>query len=238
MLRRTRKVDVVVPAKTVGDVNRELLQILKSADWVSDLHVAVEKPLSLARRDAVLACKTEWVAMIDADVTIPKQWFHMLEPYLAENVGAVATVSMDNDADVSAYALVVKTITPLENVETSPYINNVLVRRSVMEGYNPPKLFHGEDLMLKRHVVSQGLKWIVIGDVGARHHGKVSNKVESGAAYRRYGHYSMFQLARRFVARLILSPYAALARRSVTTFWFLTRDNVQFFAGYFKEVFI
>jgi hypothetical protein len=238
MLRRTRKVDVIVPAKTVGDVNRELLQILKSADWVSDLHVTVERPLSLARRNAVLACKSEWVAMIDADVTVPKRWFHFLEPYLAENVGAVATVSVDNDADVSAYELIVKTITPLEKVETSPYINNVLVRRSVMEDYNPPRLFHGEDLMLKKHVESKGLKWIVLGDVGARHYGKVGNKVESGAAYRKYGHYSMFQLVRRFMARLILSPYAALARMSVTTLWYLTRDNVQFFAGYFKELLI
>jgi hypothetical protein len=40
---------------------------------------------------------------------------------------------------------------------------------------------------------------------------------------------------RRMAARFIFTPFAALSRLSPVTFWYLTKLNVEFLAGFVKE---
>ena len=66
--------------------------------------------------------------------------------------------------------------------------------------------------------------------------GTSKNYVTIGISYRRYGHFGVYKLARRMVARFIFTPFAALINLSVVTFWYLTKLNVEFLAGFVKEL--
>jgi hypothetical protein len=112
----------------------------------------------------------------------------------------------------------------------------MLIRRSLMENYDPPPLFFGEDHHLKHYVENSGYQWKVIPYLGAVHMGSTKNHIQLGEYYRRYGHYSAFQLARRMIARFIFTPYAGLAAASLKTFHYLNRINIEFIAGWAKEL--
>jgi glycosyltransferase involved in cell wall biosynthesis len=197
--------------------------------------VTKERPLSVARKRAVLKAKTEWVAMVDDDMVLPKDWLTRVAAEIVPNVGAVATVALQGNRHVAAYDRVVGNVVKLHKVDTSPHINNVLIRRSLLDSYDPPPLFFGEDHHLKRFVEESGYLWKVIPYIGAVHLGSSRNHVKLGIAYRRYGHYTSFQLARRMVARFIFTSYAALSNLSFVTFAYLNRINVEFIAGWAKE---
>ncbi len=227
------KVDVVIPS--LGKVNDALIKSLGRMPGSGEVVVTKERPLSVARKRAVLKAKTEWVAMVDDDMVLPKDWLTRVTAEIVPNVGAVATVALQGNKHVAAYDRVVGNVVKLHKVDTSPHINNVLIRRSLLASYDPPPLFFGEDHHLKRFVEESGYLWKVIPYVGAVHLGSSRNHVTLGIAYRRYGHYSLFQLARRMVARFIFTPYAALSNLSFVTFAYLNRINVEFIAGWAKE---
>ncbi|MGB9841204.1 MAG: glycosyltransferase [Candidatus Bathyarchaeales archaeon] len=227
------KVDVVIP--TSRTVNSALLNTLHKADWVANIYITREKPLSVARKNAVLRANTEWVAMFDDDVVIPSDWYWKVAKYVSNDIGAVATVAQQGDRDYAAYDRIVDAVYGLRRVETSPHINNVLIRRSLMENYDPPMLFLGEDQFLKKYVESHNYKWLVLDNIGVVHFGAVKSKVDVGIAYRRYAHYSLYQLARRFFARMIIVPFAAAANLSFKTLIKLSAENVQFISGWLKE---
>jgi glycosyltransferase involved in cell wall biosynthesis len=227
------KVDVVIPS--LGRMNDSLLKRLERMPGSGKVIVTTEKPLSLARKRAVLQAKTEWVAMVDDDMVLPKDWLARVTAEIDSNVGAVATVALQGNKHVASYDRMVGKIVKLHKVDTSPHINNVLIRRSLMGGYDPPPLFFGEDHHLKKFIEKSGYAWKVIPYVGAVHLGSSKNHITLGVAYRRYGHYSLFQLARRMVARFIFTPYAALANFSFATFVYLNKINVEFITGWTKE---
>jgi glycosyltransferase involved in cell wall biosynthesis len=230
---KLEKIDIVIPTR--NKVNNTLLNSLKHMLGSGEVIVTGEKPLSLARKRAVLRAKTEWVAMIDDDMLLPSDWVSMVVAEIAPNVGAVATVALQGNKHVAAYDRVVGNVMKLHKVDTSPHINNVLIRRSLLVGYDPPPLFFGEDHHLKKYIEKLGFVWKVIPYVGAVHLGSSKNHLTLGVAYRRYRHYSLFQLARRMVARVIFTPYAALANFSFATFVYLNKINVEFIAGWAKE---
>ena len=230
---KLEKIDIVIPTR--NKVNNTILNSLKHMPGSGEVIVTGEKPLSLARKRAVLRAKTEWVAMIDDDMLLPSDWLSMVVAEIAPNVGAVATVALQGNKHVAAYDRVVGNVMKLHKVDTSPHINNVLIRRSLLVGYDPPPLFFGEDHHLKRYIEKSGFVWKVIPYVGAVHLGSSKNHLTLGVAYRRYRHYSLFQLARRMVARVIFTPYAALANFSFATFVYLNKINVEFIAGWAKE---
>jgi hypothetical protein len=105
-----------------------------------------------------------------------------------------------------------------------------------MENYNPPKLFFGEDQYFKRYVQKTGYRWKVLPFLGATHLGTSKNYATIGISYRRYGHFGVYKLGRRMIARFIFTPFAALINLSAKTFWYLTKLNVEFLAGFAKEV--
>jgi hypothetical protein len=227
------KIDVIIPTKSKA--NASLMNTLENMKGIGKIIIATDTPLSLARKRAILSAVTEWVAMVDDDMVLPKDWISKVAAETGPKIGAVATVALQGNKHIAAYDKVVGKIVKLNLVDTSPHINNVLIRRSLMNNYNPPPLFFGEDHHLKHYVEESGYKWKVIPYVGAVHLGITKNHINLGEFYRRYGHYTPYQLARRMIARFIFTPYAAAAAFSLSTFWYLSRINVEFIAGWAKE---
>jgi glycosyltransferase involved in cell wall biosynthesis len=230
------KVDFVVPSR--DEANPTLLRQIRSMPCAGQIINTHEKPLSVARKHGVLEAQTEWVAMVDDDMLLPSDWLQKVTGAIEPNVGAIGTVAVHKNKHAAAYERVVGTVYNLSELDTNPHINNILIRRKLMENYNPPKLFFGEDQYFKRYVQKTGYRWKVLPFLGATHLGTSKNYVTIGISYRRYGHYTMFKLLRRVAARFLLTPFAALSNLSAVTFWYLSRLNVEFIAGWAKELII
>jgi len=230
------KVDFVVPSR--DDANPTLLEQIKQMPGSGQIINTHEKPLSVARKQGVLQAKTEWVAMVDDDMLLPPQWLQLITKAIEPNVGAIGSVAVHKNKHVAAYERVVGTVYNLSKLDTNPHINNIIIRRKLMEKYNPPKLFFGEDQYFKRYVQKIGYVWKVLPFLGATHLGTSKNYVTIGISYRRYGHFGLYKLARRMMARFIFTPFAALVNASSTTFWYLTKLNVEFISGFIKELLI
>lgn len=228
------KVDFVVPSRE--NPNPTLIRILKQMPCAGQIINTHEKPLSIARKHGVLQAKTEWVAMVDDDMLLPKDWLVNVTKAIAPNVGAIGTVAVHKNKHAAAYERAVGTVYNLSKLDTNPHINNIIIRRKLMENYNPPRLFFGEDQYFKRYVQKTGYIWKVLPFIGATHLGTSKNYVTIGESYRRYGHFGLYRLARRMVARFIFTPYAALVNLSFQTFHYLTKLNVEFIAGWAKEL--
>lgn len=230
----TMKVDFVVPSR--DEANPTLLRQIKQMPCAGQIINTHEKPLSVARKNGVLQAETEWVAMVDDDMLLPNNWLNLVTSAITPKVGAIGTVAVHKNKHVAAYERVVGTVYNLSKLDTNPHINNIIIRRKLMENYNPPKLFFGEDQYFKRYVQKTGYSWRVLPFLGATHLGTSKNYVTIGISYRRYGHFKLFQLVRRVVARFIFTPFAALINLSANTFWYLTKLNVEFIAGWAKEL--
>ena len=174
--------------------------------------------------------------MIDDDMLLPPNWLQKVTAAIEPKVGAIGTVAVHKNPHAAAYERVVGTVYNLSKLDTNPHINNILIRRHLMENYNPPKVFFGEDQYFKSYVQKTGYRWKVLPFLGATHLGTSKNYVTVGISYRRYGHFGFYKLARRMAARFIFTPYAALSRLSAVTLWYLTKLNVEFLAGFAKEL--
>ena len=230
------KVDFVVPSR--DEANPTLIQQLKRMPCAGQIINTHEKPLSIARKHGVLQASTEWVAMVDDDMLLPDNWLMQVTKAIEPNVGAIGTVAVHKNKHAATYERVVGTVYNLSKLDTNPHINNIIIRRKLMENYNPPKLFFGEDQYFKRYVQKTGYIWKVLPFLGATHLGTSKNYVTIGISYRRYGHFGLYKLARRMAARLIFTPFAALSNLSGATFWYLTKLNVEFISGFAKELII
>jgi len=230
------KIDFVVPSR--DDANTTLIHQLKHMPCAGQIINIHEKPLSIARKKGVLQASTEWVAMVDDDMLLPDNWLQIVTKVISPKVGAIGTVAVHKNKHVAAYERVVGTVYNLSKLDTNPHINNIIIRRKLMENYNPPKLFFGEDQYFKRYVQKTGYIWKVLPFIGATHLGTSKNYVIIGISYRRYGHFGLYKLARRMAARFIFTPFAALSNLSAWTFWYLTRLNIEFLAGFAKELVI
>lgn len=228
------KVDFVIPTR--DKPNDALLNTLEHMPCAGQIIITRERPLSIARKKAVLEAKTEWVAMVDDDMLLPENWLQQVTAKIAPDVGAIGTVAVHKNKHVAAYDRVVGTVVKLNKIDTSPHINNMIIRRKLMENYNPPSLFFGEDQYLKRYVEKTGYTWKALPFLGATHLGLSKNYVTVGMAYRRYGHFTVFQLVRRIVARFIFTPFASLSNLSLKTFAYLSKLNIEFIAGWAKEL--
>jgi glycosyltransferase involved in cell wall biosynthesis len=228
------KVDFVVPSR--DDANPTLMKQLKHMACAGQIINTHEKPLSIARKKGVLEANTEWVAMVDDDMLLPHNWLQLVTRAITPKVGAIGTVAVHKNKHVAAYERVVGTIVKLNKIDTNPHINNIIIRRQLMKDYNPPLLFFGEDQYFKRYVQKRGYAWKVLPFLGATHLGTSKNYVTIGISYRRYGHFTLFQLTRRVVARFIFTPFAAFVNLSFRTLQYLTKLNVEFIAGWAKEL--
>jgi glycosyltransferase involved in cell wall biosynthesis len=228
------QVDFVVPSR--DKANPTLLRQIHYMSHAGQVINTHEKPLSVARKHGVLAAKTEWVAMVDDDMLLPSDWLQKTTQAIQPNIGAIGTVAVHKNPHAAAYERVVGTIYNLSKLDTNPHINNIIIRRTLMENYDPPKLFFGEDQYFKRYVQKTGYHWKVLPFIGATHLGTSKNYVTIGISYRRYGHFGLYKLMRRMAARIIFTPFAALSNLSFQTLTYLTKLNVEFFAGWAKEL--
>ena len=228
------RVDFVVPSR--DKANPALLRQIRSMPHAGQVINTHEKPLSVARKHGVLAAKTEWVAMVDDDMLLPSDWLQKTTQAIQPNIGAIGTVAVHKNRHAAAYERVVGTIYNLSKLDTNPHINNIIIRRTLMENYDPLKLFFGEDQYFKRYVQKTGYHWKVLPFIGATHLGTSKNYVTIGISYRRYGHFGLYKLMRRMAARIIFTPFAALSNMSFKTLTYLTKLNVEFFAGWAKEL--
>jgi len=228
------KVDFVVPSRDAA--NPTLMHQLKNMQCAGQIINTHEKPLSIARKKGVLQADTEWVAMVDDDMLLPANWLQSVTKAITPKIGAIGTVAVHKNKHIAAYERVVGTVYNLSKLDTNPHINNIIIRRKLMENYDPPRLFFGEDQYFKRYVQKTGFAWKVLPFLGATHLGTSKNYVTIGISYRRYGHFGFYKLVRRMAARFIFTPFAALSNLSVKTFWYLTKLNVEFLAGWVKEI--
>lgn len=208
---------------------------LKNINNIGKIIVTKEKPLSIARKNAVCRCDTSLVALIDNDIRVPRNWLNIVLSQMNKGVGAVSTVADQNNIHVKAYDRIISCFIKLNTVDTSPHINNVLVRRKVFENYNPPRLFFGEDFHFRNHVINSGFKWVTLPYIGAVHLGESKNHVTLGEVYNRYNLYSKKQFVRRCFSRFLFIPFATLINFNVKTFFYLSDKNIKFLSGWFKE---
>jgi len=227
-------IDVVIP--TLSQPDPGLLDDLDHVSGIGNVIITREKPLSIARKKAILKAESSLVALIDDDIRIPHSWLNKLKSEMVDRVGAVSSVAANKDPDKDAYLKIVSCFFNLDSVDTSPHINNVLVRKEIFENYNPPLLFLGEDFFFKKHVEKTHI-WKVLPFFGVQHLKKSSNFVGLGYAYKKYNHYSTKQLIRRAVSKFVFIPYAAALNLSFKTAFNLHRENSHFYAGVFKQIF-
>jgi glycosyltransferase involved in cell wall biosynthesis len=168
------KVDFVVPSRDAA--NPTLMHQLKYMQCAGQIINTHEKPLSIARKKGVMQANTEWVAMVDDDMLLPDNWLQLVTKAITPKVGAIGTVAVHKNKHVAAYERVVGTVYNLSKLDTNPHINNIIIRRKLMENYNPPRLFFGEDQYFKRYVQKTGFAWKVLPFLGATHLGTSDRK--------------------------------------------------------------
>ena len=141
------KVDFVIPTR--DKPNDALLHSIEHMPCAGQIIITTERPLSIARKKAVLKANTEWVAMVDDDMLLPENWVQQVTAKIAPNIGAIGTVAVHKNKHVAAYDRMVGTVVKLNKIDTSPHINNVIIRRKLMENYNPPHCFSAKTSTLK-----------------------------------------------------------------------------------------
>lgn len=223
--------DVVIPTKNIHDVNPVMLDILVRNPSVNMVNVTTKRPLSMARKHAVLQASTKWVAMFDADILIEPRWFEVMQQQMGKNVGAVSCTAFQTDLDYEAYVTIVRR---LLHQDHSTHINNVLIRRSVMEDFTPLTTFFGEDQMLKQHLHRKGLEWRVVNASLAGHMGEQTGGYRLGYAYGYYRIYEWLNILQRFMVRLVVIPFTCLITRTWRSMWKLFRNQVRFTAGWLQ----
>ena len=75
---------------------------------------------------------------------LPDNWLQLVTRAITPKVGAIGTVAVHKNKHVAAYERVVGTVYNLDKLDTNPHINNIIIRRKLMENYSPPLLFFGE----------------------------------------------------------------------------------------------
>ncbi len=132
-----------------------------------------EKPLSIARKNGVLQAKLSGWRWLMTTCFCLDNWLQLVTKAITPKVGAIGTVAVHKNKHVAAYERVVGTVYNLSKLDTNPHINNIIIRRKLMENYNPPKLFFGEDQYFKRYVQKTGYIWKVLPFLGATHLGNI-----------------------------------------------------------------
>jgi glycosyltransferase involved in cell wall biosynthesis len=123
-----------------------------------------------ARSTGVAAAKAELIAMVDADIILPKNWLQRCRVALFENsVDAVGGIAVP-DGDV-AYVHRTFSLTPkITSMTTRVPGSNGLFRRKVFDLVSiDPSLVEGEDVALNFAMQEAGLQCISIGDLLVEH---------------------------------------------------------------------
>lgn len=229
------KVDVVIPTRNRGDIEKELLEAISIEPEFNNIIIIEGKPLSQARFEGCKKASTEWVAMFDDDILIPTNWLQAVLNEVDSATGAVTTVHRPKDASLDAYYKVVSSFYQVHNLDSAPRIGNILIKRKLMLDYQPTSLFTGEDQHLRQYVENSGCFWKTLPYMGVIHTRRTKISVDTGVYYKRYRYYNHFQLLRRLGARFLLGSFTLLVSHRLFTPFNLWKDDVKFVSGWLKE---
>lgn len=229
------KVDVLIPTKDPSKIRPKLLQTLKKAAWVNEIFFETSKPLSTARVNGARKCSTEWIAMFDDDVEIPENWFDIISKYINPDVVAISTPSVDvNNIHMMSYKKVTDKIKPLHTRDT-PFIDNTLIRRTILLEYHPPPVFYGEDELLYRFAKKKGM-WVHPPYCGVKHFLVTKNFVEAASTMWYLGFYPLYRFVRGRLAYFVVPILAVGYSHTFSTISFFWRINVKHIAGAIKAM--
>jgi glycosyltransferase involved in cell wall biosynthesis len=153
-----------------GSRDRTLQVVQKLAKQYPVIRV-VDQPnggRGAARAAGVQAAKGSYLAFVDADILLPRDWFTRAMHYIGEYDAAGGIAVPDGDATF-VYRLC--KLTPKVAAQTTTITgNNGLFKRSVFQkvSYNPTKK-NGEDVALGYAMDKAGLKTITIADLIVDH---------------------------------------------------------------------
>jgi glycosyltransferase involved in cell wall biosynthesis len=201
-------IDVIIPTKSEAQIRPALMRVLRSAPWVNDIIIETSAPLATARIAAANKCTTDWVAMFDDDVEIPPDWFEKVSAEVNYGVVAVSSPDMSAIPDYYYMQLLADRLLKLSKRDT-PFIDNVLFKKSALEGYDPPLAFYCEDEFFYEHVKKSG-RWIHTDPIGVTHYYREKDAAYSGASQRIYKFEPRWNVVRRLLVRTVMGPLVAL----------------------------
>ncbi len=190
------KVDVVIPTRDVSRIRPNLLKVLREVSWVQNIIIETSAPLSMARKNGALKCRTDWICFFDDDVEIDDGWFNAAVSKLGSGVVAVSGAYDERNKHVGALMKYIYTLYDPASI-ASANICNTLILRSALTGYDPPPVFAGEDNLLYRYVLTLG-KWVHFYPAHATHRYVIRPKMQfqEGETIGRYGSISSRQFIR------------------------------------------
>jgi glycosyltransferase involved in cell wall biosynthesis len=226
-----KKIDILIPTLNEEKIRPKLMAVLRSAPWVNNIILETSKPLSRARIAGIKKCKTDWIGMFDDDVEIPENWFDVLSTFTQQkDVVAVSSPFFDVNFDYAVMEFLSHRFRNL-NKRSTPFICNVLLKKSAVIGYDPPPVFFCEDELFYRHVNKKG-RWVHSSIIGVKHFYTEKDSLLSGAAQRILKFEPFYKVLIRVIARFffaILAPLYTHSLRTTRHFW---KINVRTLTGW------
>lgn len=136
------KVDVVIPVKTRDSLRKEFIDRIYEEIPVNRLIIIEGGALSEARKKAYGKVQTDWLVFLDDDVLVGKGWWKTMTSHIDDETGAIGGMIDQAHPQLGPYT---ETVWMFRNPRKlgNPGINNCLMRKEVLKGYNPPKIFLG-----------------------------------------------------------------------------------------------
>jgi glycosyltransferase involved in cell wall biosynthesis len=235
MVNIPEKVDVVIPVKKKDSLRKEFIDRIYEEIPVNRLIIIEGGALSYARKKAYDKVQTDWLVFLDDDVLVGKGWWKTMTSHIDDETGAIGGIIDQVHPKLGPYT---KTIWMFydPNKLGNPGINNCLMRKEVLKGYNPPKTFWGEDQLLYQYVTKKW-KWKKVR-VNGFHYTKIhKNIIQIGYIYNKLKLYPKRWIVRRFLQIPLASLILGLRSHSVKNAYWLADHYHKFLVGWIKGLF-
>ncbi|MBS7250440.1 MAG: glycosyltransferase family 2 protein [Candidatus Freyarchaeota archaeon] len=229
-----QKVDVVIPVKTKESLRKEFIDRIYEEIPVNRLIIIEGGALSEARKKAYDQVSTDWLVFLDDDVLVGKGWWKTMTNYIDDETGAIGGMISQVHPQLGPYT---ETVWMLRDPSKlgNPGINNCLMRKEALKGYNPPKIFWGEDQILYQYVTKKW-KWKKV-KVNGFHYIKLHDMIQLGYVYNKLKLYPKRWILRRFLQIPIVSFLVGLRSHSPKTAFWLANHYLEFLVGWVKGLF-
>lgn len=226
-----QKVDVVIPVKTKESLRKEFIDRIYEEIPVNRLIIIEGGALSEARKKAYDQVSTDWFVFLDDDILLGKGWWKTMTRYIDDETGAIGGMISQAHPQLGPYT---ETVWMLRDPSKlgNPGINNCLMRKEALKGYNPPKIFWGEDQILYQYVTKKW-KWKKV-KVNGFHYIKLHDMIQLGYVYNKLKLYPKRWIIRRFLQIPIVSFLVGLRSHSLKTAYWLANHYLEFLVGWVK----
>ena len=103
--------------------------------------------------------ETEWIAFIDSDVIINKNWKNMFNYTNIKSVGAIQADPKDIDKDTSAFKC--KKPYNLKKLDRG-FTGATLIRKDIIKDADIKDCQAFEDWFLTQHIIKKGYNWLIV----------------------------------------------------------------------------